>query len=136
MFVFGNRLNIGRQPLDECGWVSQPVILACGKRGADPGCCSLRNFGENVAITQRFAKSFATRSLRAAASNVLAEAVAFGRVSAVCVAFDDVGDAAVGAGPPLRAVVMIRPSAQTYLETFMMFYSLAGGSADWIVAID
>jgi hypothetical protein len=58
---------------------------------------------------------------------VLAEAVAFGGVSTVSVALDDVGDAAVGAATALRAVVMVRPSAQTYLETFMMFYLLAGG---------
>jgi len=56
MFVFGDRLNIGIQPLDECGSVSQPVILACRKRGADPCCCALACFGENVAITQRFAE--------------------------------------------------------------------------------
>jgi hypothetical protein len=42
MFVFGDRLNIGIQPLDKCGSVSQPVILVCGKRG--------------VTITQRFAE--------------------------------------------------------------------------------
>jgi hypothetical protein len=56
VLVFSDRLDIGRQPLDERGSVGQAVILACGKRGADPCCRALADFREDVAITHRLAE--------------------------------------------------------------------------------
>jgi hypothetical protein len=56
MLVFGDCSNIAIQPLNEFRLVSQLVIIASGKRGVDAGCCSLSNFGKNVAITQRLAE--------------------------------------------------------------------------------
>jgi hypothetical protein len=56
MLVLGDRPNIGIQPLDKYISVGQPVIVACGKRGVDPGCCSLPDFGKHVTIAQRSAE--------------------------------------------------------------------------------